>query len=337
MVWDIYEADWEAMYCLAEQYFIEHKHLNIGAKEKYNQQDSYPRIVTVIHTKNPHIVKRAVDNGLFIDKPNRYGQWALLEAVKTGNAEILGLLLDKKPVVDRSNDQGWTALMEACKLGNQKMTKMLIEAGADVNKQDWRGWTPLMVAAESGAYHAAGELYVAGADINKQNNDGQTALSIAMDHKNVDIARHIIFWGAKESIQLPSGKNLLFKAIDSKNNSLINELVVNGADVNVFDEYRDKTPLTYAMSKIDVDVVAYLLEKGADPLLPNKYNMTPQKYAEILYHNASEKSFDMNVKVIHDMLMKAVRKRHVEPQLVQKAKPLVDLKTVEQERQNQGS
>ena len=39
MVWDIYEADWEAMYCLAEQYFIEHKHLNIGAKEKYKGQN----------------------------------------------------------------------------------------------------------------------------------------------------------------------------------------------------------------------------------------------------------------------------------------------------------
>ena len=39
MVWNIFEANWEAMYYLAEQYFIEHKHLNVGSTEKYKGQN----------------------------------------------------------------------------------------------------------------------------------------------------------------------------------------------------------------------------------------------------------------------------------------------------------
>ncbi len=35
MIWDIYEADWEMMYNIAQRYYDEHKHLYIGSEEKY--------------------------------------------------------------------------------------------------------------------------------------------------------------------------------------------------------------------------------------------------------------------------------------------------------------
>ena len=304
---------------------------SLGARAQHDQQYVYPRIVSVIQTGSPSIVKRAIDNGLFVDKPNRYGQWALLEAVKTGNEEILGMLLNKKPFVDRANDQGWTALMEACKLNHQKMARILIDAGAEVNKQDVRGWTPLMVAAESGAYQTAGELYVSGADMNKQSVTGATALSIAMENGKVGMARHILFWGAKESISLPSGRNFIFQALELKNKSLINELVVNGADVNGFDPHNDNNPLLYAMRHKDVEQVKYFLEKGADPFLENKYTLSAYKYAVGIQRSAAyEGQVDLVEKEMSDLVLSFAQKRQAEPIVIQKAK-----KVVPYERDNQ--
>lgn len=307
--------------------------LSLGADLKRLDSPAHPALIRGIRTNNPHIVELLLKAKVMVDQTDNYQQWPLLEAVKSQNPEIVHLLLKHHATVDKENSNGWTALMEACKYPSGQIAKLLIEAGADVNKQDIYGWTPLMVAARHNSQPTAGECYVAKADLDKKNNEGKTALMIAMENNNPLFARYMLFCGADNSTKGARGEDLIFWAVGTRDAALVDFMISSGQNPNATEPLANTTPLSIAVNQHNLPLVELLLQKGANPLLADKYGHTPLSDAKNQLEYTLTHGLDENIKNIYQLIKAKVDEMGVQPCVIQKAKPLVDLKSMAQENQ----
>jgi ankyrin repeat protein len=58
------------------------------------------------------------------------------------------------------------------------------------------------------------------------------------------------------------------------------ELLRRGARVNIQESHYGHTPLHFAAQKKDKELIEFLLAKGADPAIKNRYGRTPVEEAE---------------------------------------------------------
>ncbi|KAL7299617.1 hypothetical protein TKK_0007380 [Trichogramma kaykai] len=106
-----------------------------------------------------------------------------------------------------------------------------------LDAKDKRGWTPLHLAINSGSRYIAESLLARGADPNLPNDDGETLLHVICSQGDDKTAK--LFFDIcderKQTVRLDAKDNL------------------------------GRTPLRYAVSKVEARLVDLLLERGADP------------------------------------------------------------------------
>jgi ankyrin repeat protein len=150
-------------------------------------------------------------------------------AVKKGNLEMVTLLLANKANPDLQNNTGSTALHLAVRLDADDIVALLIEKGASVTKKDLDHWTPLFVA------------YLYG-----------TEKSIPLLMKHVD---------NKPLIDRIGNYPIHYAAIKGYTRS-IQIMLDAGMNVDVYSDEK-KTALSIAATKGDIDLVKFLVQKGA--------------------------------------------------------------------------
>ena len=185
-------------------------------------------------------------------------------ASKEGNADELKRILSKGMLdVDSEVRKQWddynyyrcSPLKLAASHGHKDVVKLLLKAGADANKADQYGQTPLIEAARYGQIEVAQLLLDGGAEPNKADNAGLTPLHEAAGRGNSwQLVKHLIESGTEWSIDKP-------------------------------DKFR-RTPLHWAISYGQREVVKVLLEAGADPSKKDKRGSTPLSEA---YSNEMQK------------------------------------------------
>ncbi|MDT8399023.1 MAG: ankyrin repeat domain-containing protein [Pseudomonadales bacterium] len=220
------------------------------------------------------MVGTLLEAGADADSANAYGQTALMVVARTDKVDLARLLLDHGADVNaRESRGGQSALMWAAAKGRPAMLALLIERGAELDAQstshdrDRRvtseprvkyqasgGLTALMFAAREGCFDCIVKLTEAGADLDISDPDGGTALNLAIQNGRFDIARYLIEQGADVNLWDWWGRGPLYSAVD------MNTLPTGGrADLPSVDQ-------TTAL-----DIVALLLEKGANPNLQLKF------------------------------------------------------------------
>ena len=163
-----------------------------------------------------------------------------------------------------------TPLFEACSSGNFEIIKLLVEAGADVNFiEPTRKWTPIGAAL---SYRNVDRIKIAnylmdnGADVTDEiasilvgyRNGSKETLK---EQEEYDLFIRMINTGANLSPELGAGDNLLRLAAKTDNLLIVKYLVEEkNMDVNI-NTYYGLTPL---MECYHIDIVKYLLEKGAN-------------------------------------------------------------------------
>jgi len=155
----------------------------------------------------------------------------LSDAVRDGDRAGAITLLKQKADVNAPEPDGTTALHWAVRQDDREMADRLINAGANVKAANRYGVTPLYLACVNGSAPMIAKLLAAGADANAAATEGETALMTVARTGNVEAAK---------------------------------VLLTAGADVNSKEQWRQQTPLMWAVAESHPEMAQELIAHGAD-------------------------------------------------------------------------
>ena len=144
---------------------------------------------------------------------------------------------DNNEMSPPGENKRWNLLHSASEGGDVAIIETMLSLGLDIDSRDSFGTTPFLVAAASGKMQAVNFLLVKGADLSLTTYKGRNLLHAAAEGGKVSIVQTLL-----------SQSNI---AIDSRDDDEITSLMI-------------------AASNNNLEVVEYLLGKGADPSLKNK-------------------------------------------------------------------
>jgi ankyrin repeat protein len=183
-------------------------------------------------------------------------------------------------------------LITAAYAGNLSEVRSALGAGANINARDSSGYTPLMYASR-GHLEVVKYLVERGANLYLKGNNGVSALGIAsgaigeylsnVNNNNLYTAAQagnlsgvrtaLEFWA---NINYRSGQYSITPLMQASGNGyleIVKYLVEKGASLNLFSN-EGTTALMFAGNQGHLEVVKYLVEKGADITATDKNNRT---------------------------------------------------------------
>lgn len=245
-----------------------------------------PLMTAAQYSTSAQVVQALV--GDVLHAKDEQGMYALAYAARyNGNAEVLGVLLD-----GATQDEKDTALLLASQYNTEEVVKNLLDAGANAQARTRRGTKALYLAASenqhpnvvklllSGSqneldtalfYAASGncpevvkELLDTGAFVNQTDRVGATPLMYAARYnQNPEVLRTLISAGADVNKVSLFGENALSYAAENANTAMAQALIEEGADINSI-QVNGRPVVLYAVeSKLDNDILTYILEHGA--------------------------------------------------------------------------
>ncbi len=260
---------------------------------KVDEKDNNGNTALLLAVSNGHLetMQYLLEKGAKLDGRDNNGNTALLLAASNGDLKAMQYLLEKGAKIDERDNNGNTALLLAAKKGRAQTVECLLNKGAKLDEKDNNGNTALLLAASNGDLKAMQYLLEKGAKIDERDNNGNTALLLAEKNgyetlgqwlaKKTDKASFLLaaetgdFVLIKKLLQKweQSGLNLL--AVKDKNGYTPLLLAIKNSHQPIITFLLDRsaegeekcakglTALYTAITVGDIDVVRYLLGKGA--------------------------------------------------------------------------
>ncbi len=205
------------------------------------------------------------------------GVGAIFEAGATDGADGVAA----EPVTNRRGRPGppkqpdggeLTALVYAARSGEIEAARVLLEAGANVNQTTRYGWSPLLAATQNQNYRMAEYLIEHGADVNLANKGGWTPLYLATDNRNIEGGDYPT--RTSDLDHLDYIKFLLDKGA-LPNTRITESTETRTVFTNQWLDEDGATAFLRASQSGDVPLMKLLLERGADPKINTKLDITP--------------------------------------------------------------
>jgi ankyrin repeat protein len=197
----------------------------------------------------------------------------------------MSAFLDKPKQPDRERQANpYDALLFAILGQDAGLLQAAIERGADVNATAPNGTQPIVLAAVEGDAQVFDLLLAAGADVNRPDQTGgMTALHAAATKGHAAIVQRLI--AHRAALDAPLGDaplTALSLAFRRDHRHIVRLLLEAGADPNVSisspsdpPDQQGITPLIYAASTRDVEMLTLLIRAGADVNRPKTDGLTP--------------------------------------------------------------
>ena len=188
------------------------------------------------------------------------------------------------PGGDPKGTQTDEQLLAAAAIGDLGAIKFALDAGANVDTRDATGRTPLMVATEAHQTEAFRALLAAGGDVDLQDQKQDNPFLYAGAEGMVDILRLANEAGADPTITNRFGGTALIPASERGHVEVVRYLLTaTEIDVNHVNRL-GWTALLEAILLSDggprhQEIVALLIENGADVDLPDKDGVRPIDHA----------------------------------------------------------
>lgn len=222
------------------------------------------------------IVDLLLQHGADVNVQNAKGITALLFASDQGHVDVCQRLL-RAPNVNLElglHSVHSTALWMAALKDQYDICKLLLDAGAVVDSLGEHGTTPLFVACQGGHVNVAKLFIERGADVNLLRQDGMSMLFIASQGGHLECCRLLVSAGARLQATF-HGASSLHVAAECGHLSVCQFLMDAGIDVNVRHETMNFTPLFMAAQQRQTECGLLLLERGANPNIPNQDMVMP--------------------------------------------------------------
>jgi len=225
----------------------------------------------------------------------------LMLAAEQGFFECVQLLVEAHaelelapsgPLALAMNLCGQTPLFCAAKQGQVQIVKYLLDCGANSNVQNHYGVSALWIPAQKGMLNVVELLINAGADTqiapfghlaDELNIAGWTPLYAAMKTREFDVVKFLLKRGADPNAVTKLGSTPFLLASEICDLDVIEACVEASADLDFAPSGPDadnlnitgQTALFMATLKDRVDVVKFLIRKGAQVNVQNRYGVSP--------------------------------------------------------------
>ena len=248
--------------------------LNRGANINYvDEEGRTPLDFAVLHGR-VKVVQLLISQGAIINTVNIHGNTPLINSTSTEISLIL-LQAGAYQTIDHLSDYVGTALHCAVCEGNLATVELLLQYNANINALDKEDQTPLACAVENKAVEIVRYLISKGAFVNTVNLNGNTPLMYSVSSEMTQI---LLEAGAYETIDHRSKDYIsgtaLHSAVCNGNLAIIRLLLDYRANINALDE-DGRTPLAWAIIKSKIEVVQFLILKGARVDTVNVRGNTP--------------------------------------------------------------
>jgi ankyrin repeat protein len=230
------------------------------------------------------IVKLLLDKSANPNLINKYGHTPLSYAARNGNTDIATLLLTHGANAGLALPINGSALMVAVAENQEKMVDLLLQYKPNLDLPNINAETALMLAVGANQEKIVDLLLQHKPDLNSQNGNGATALIIAIASKkilnrNKNTAEKLINAGADLNKKYRNDESTaLFIAIDLEINDVAELLIEKNADPNIPNNSK-LYPLHIATQKINAKLVQKLVDKKANLNVKSNFNTTALMYA----------------------------------------------------------
>lgn len=193
----------------------------------------------------------------YINHIDNFGRTPLHWAAQHSSVPVVQEILRAYPEhLNKGDIDGWTPLFVACLNNNAAVASFLISYGADVDAHEAKfGFTPLFAAiVDSG--------------------------SVKNEQKSPDCLKLLLANAANPNFEDKYFRSPLWMAAMLGREEFAKELLDNGAVIDCLSESR--TPLYIAVQHNRIEVVALLIQYGANIELPDKHGRRPVELAHEL-------------------------------------------------------
>lgn len=207
-------------------------------------------------------------------------------------------------------EPGRSALHKAAESGSAETLAVLLAAGADAARADFLGYDALMIAAQAGHAALIAPLILAGADPKARGPGRQSALMLAAERGRLAELRALAEAGAKLDLKDASGLTPLMHAAQRCDIAMVRELLARAPGAAKTKSKAHGGVLHQAASAMSsktlgimktsepcpedevLELVALLLEAGADPKARNREGETAADLARLFGHKRAARALE---------------------------------------------
>ncbi|XP_056279286.1 ankyrin repeat domain-containing protein 50 isoform X1 [Pseudoliparis swirei] len=208
------------------------------------------------------------------------GRTPLILAAQEGHWSTVKQLLDRRSPIDHRAYDGHSALSGALLEGHADVAELLMRRGADTDVRDAEG-RPLLylLVLEDRLDKATLLIGKGGVPLESRDSEGRTALHVASWQGCVEMVDLLLKHGANPNAQDTEGRPPIHSVAWTGHAEVGHRLLKNRAVVIDLPCHQRATALSIAAQEGHANVVAMLLERGANPNHVDKYGRSPVKVA----------------------------------------------------------
>lgn len=208
------------------------------------------------------------------------GRTPLILAAQEGHWSTVKLLLDRRSPIDHRAYDGHSALSAALLEGHTDVAELLMKRGADTDVRDAEGRPLLYLLVLEGRLDMATLLIEkGGVPLESRDSEGRTALHVASWQGCVEIVDLLLKHGANSNAQDAEGRPPMH-SVAWTGNAKVGRRLLEASSVNIHLAcHQGATALSIAAQVGHANIVAMLLERGANPDHVDKYGRSPVKVA----------------------------------------------------------
>jgi len=228
-------------------------------------EHTVPLIAFAVPYGNPEMIRMLIDAGADVTYTTPDGRTLLISAAETNEPSVIELLLDAKLPVRAQDESGLTALHVAAKRGSPEIVRLFIEAGADIyaEHEKYRPKTPMDQAIFSANVAIVRMLLEAGYSPNYVASDGHVPLNSVLVCK----INH-------RPMNHDTGEELSIDEFAQRLVDIAEMLFDVGAQLPA-NQFGSNSLLHSAAVAHSAEMIALLINEGADPNKTSSFGMTP--------------------------------------------------------------